>query len=439
MGLDSAWLNHHPEFFIHKVVPLDELALSDNELQERYPGYFPYRTPSYPDAGGRVPKTIMVAYGRDPHFYPWIDTAQLDYARPELRRKMIGVLSEIAGLVDGVRCDMAMLVLKEQVKNHRHPDMAWETFNKLMPDEFWTEAIRSVRRINPRFVFMAETYWAMEGYLQHLGFDYTYNKPLYEAMCHAFHMGQGDGLLNFLRVLGNEFLAKSVHFLENHDEERAMNALGDERQRPAAAMLCTLPGVALLYQGQLEGKRERLPVQRIVPLNDEPPNESLLNHYRGLLKATNQPVFRDGRLHVLYSNNSAFVSYARTNENTKAIVIINSSNKMQKGIVSLMPNLQLQGRTTYNLRDLYYGIKPTGSKGRQGVQPEYRYPAAQLINQGLYVELHPYDAHIFMVEAIVPLPGERLKGALRHLNAEWSMPRTARRWLGATMVRSSDR
>jgi glycosidase len=438
MGMDSPWLNEHPEYFIHKVLDKSEALLPDGELEQRYPGYFPYRTPSYPDQGRRVPKTIMVAYGRDPYFYPWIDTAQLDYAQPELRRRLIDILSYWAKIVDGVRCDMAMLVLREQVKVHRHPEMSNETFNKLMPEEFWTEAIRCVKRANPNFVFVAETYWAMEGYLQHLGFDYTYNKPLYEAMCHAFHTGHSEGLLNFLRTLGQEFLQKGVHFLENHDEERAMNALGDDRQKAAAVMMCTLPGVALIHQGQMEGKRERMPVQRVVPLHQETENTVLSAFYKNLLKITALPVLRSGRLHVLYCNNPAFVSYARMDGEDKVIVIINSSNRVERGFVTLTPTLRLETGTLYHLQDVFFDLKPEAAKQKHGVQPSYTYTAPQLINQGLFVELQPYDAHIFRVESTATSLTARVRRWVREFNAGLPLPRAARRLLGAAMTRYSD-
>ena len=439
MGLDSDWLNEHPEYFIHRVLDAAEEKLPDSELEVRYAGHFVYRTPSYPEAGTRVPKTIMVSYGKDPYFYPWIDTAQLDYANPGLRRKMIDVLSRWAKIVDGVRCDMAMLVLREQVKIHRHPEMSWENFNRWMPEEFWSEAIRVVKRVNPQFSFMAETYWAMEGYLQHLGFDYTYNKPLYEAICNAFHNGNAEGLMNFVRMLGTDFLKKGVHFLENHDEERAMNALGEERQRAAAALLFTLPGIALIHQGQLEGKRERLPVQRVVPLAQEQENASLAGFYRQLLQTTALPVFREGRLNVLYSNNSSFIAFARILNDTKAMVIINTSNHYQKGIIFVAPGLRLKAGGPYRLDDLFYGLKSKEVRRQPTVRPSYTYPAAQLINQGLYVELQPFDAHIFLLEQ----PGayalkERWVGALREVNDQLPLPRIARRVLGPAFMRSSD-
>jgi hypothetical protein len=57
----------------------------------------------------RGPK--ILAYGRDLNFPGWPDTLQLNYANPELQRARIDELVAIAGKCDGVRCDMAMLLL----------------------------------------------------------------------------------------------------------------------------------------------------------------------------------------------------------------------------------------------------------------------------------------------------------------------------------------
>jgi glycosidase len=439
MGLDSDWLNSHPEFFIHRLPTPSEMGLTDAELEKRNPGFFVHRTPSYPEGRRRVPRTILVAYGKDPYFYPWIDTAQLDYAEPALRRKMTEVLCDLARKVDGVRCDMAMLVLREQVKIHRHPDMSWENFNRLMPEEFWPEAIHAAKRVKPTFTFMAETYWSMEGYLQQLGFDYTYNKPLYEALCSSFQNGHAEGLLNFIRMLGNEFLNRGVHFIENHDEERAMNALGEERQRAAAAVITTLPGVALIHQGQMEGKRERLPVQRVVPVHQEPMNNSLRSFYEGLLKKTTGRLFREGRLNVLYSNNPSFITYSRIWDSQKALIIVNTSGHFQKGSVTLMPGLHLKTDASYELRDIYYDLKPAETKQKSTVMPTYHYTASHLINQGLYVELGPYDAHIFLIESQSDSKlAERFRHGWRALLEGLPWARSSKRIMEASYLRTPD-
>jgi len=215
--------------------------------------------------------------------------------------------------------------------------------------------------------------------------------------------------------------------------------LGDERQRAAAAVICTLPGVALLHQGQMEGKREKLPVQRAVPIHQEPTNAGLRSFYEGLLKVTSTPLFREGRLNVLYSNNPSFISYVRIDETSKAVIIVNTSDQPQKGIITLVPGMPLHAGNSYELHDLYYDLKSQATRRKSTVIPTYYYTAAHLITQGLYVELEAFDAHIFLIE---PHPGsklsERFVYALRMLNEGLPLPRVARRLLGPAMMRSSD-
>src|SRR5262249_51103009 len=142
----------HPEYFI----------FSNTDLRDERPtDYFNHRV-------GRL------AHGRDPYFAGWTDTVQFDYVHPGLRAHQIEVLKKLAGMVDGLRCDMAMLVLREQIKNQWFPRVDWWAFNDHMPEEFWSEAIRAVKGLRSDFIFMAEVYWDKEPYLQQLGFDLTY-------------------------------------------------------------------------------------------------------------------------------------------------------------------------------------------------------------------------------------------------------------------------
>src|SRR6516162_7216465 len=68
--------------------------------------------PNFPGCDtDRGPK--IFAYGRDPNFPGWPDTLQLNYANPELQAARIDELVAIGGKCDGVRCDMAMLLLPE--------------------------------------------------------------------------------------------------------------------------------------------------------------------------------------------------------------------------------------------------------------------------------------------------------------------------------------
>ena len=61
--------------------------------------------------------------------------------------------------------------------------------------------------------------------------------------------------------MDREVLARSVHFLENHDEPRAAGVFSLAEYRAALTLICGLPGMRLFHYGQLEGARVDLPVQ----------------------------------------------------------------------------------------------------------------------------------------------------------------------------------
>lgn len=142
---------------------------------------------------------------------------------------------------------MAMLVLE---------DVFARTWDRLpcpapAPGEFWAEAIPAVRA--PDFLFLAEAYWDLEERLQSLGFDYVYDKRVTDYL-----MGRDSaGLQLLLQGRTPEFLRRSVHFLENHDEPRVADRLTLEEHRAAALLVMGLPGMALLHDGQLSGARLR--------------------------------------------------------------------------------------------------------------------------------------------------------------------------------------
>ena len=252
LGLDHAWVAERPELFI--------------QSSAQKPETFPQET--------RV-GTRWLAHGKDPYFPAWIDTAQLDYRRSDTRLAMIGLLQAVARLCDGVRCDMAMLVLKEVFAK------TWQSFPyPLTPPttEFWDEAIQAVRKSRPDFLFLAEVYWDLETQLQSLGFDYTYDKRLYdhliarqprEAQAHLLHQAK-------------EFCAASVHFLENHDEPRIASLLSPAEHRAAALAVLGLPGLRFLHEGELSGARTRLPVH-LRGRPKEPHQEEIAALYEKLL------------------------------------------------------------------------------------------------------------------------------------------------------------
>ena len=95
MAPDHPWVERHADFFVHG---------SESDLANAPQNYCRVQT---------TEGTRVLAYGRDPYFSGWPDTLQLNYGNPALQEAMIAELVRIAGQCDGVRCDMAMLVLPE--------------------------------------------------------------------------------------------------------------------------------------------------------------------------------------------------------------------------------------------------------------------------------------------------------------------------------------
>src|SRR5437773_11156308 len=139
---------------------------------------------------------------------------------------MLDLLKSLAERCDGVRCDMAMLLFNDVFAR------TWERFpvpGSVPVSEFWATAILEVKQAHPDFIFLAEAYWGLEGRLQALGFDYTYDKTLYDRLIAR------DSAPSHLRNLPPKFIAASAHFLENHDEPRIASMLSPAEHQAAAA------------------------------------------------------------------------------------------------------------------------------------------------------------------------------------------------------------
>lgn len=179
-----------------------------------------------------------LAYGRDPNFPGWPDTLQLNYGNPALEAAMIAELQHVATFCDGVRCDMAMLLLPEVF--HR----TWDI--DIQP--FWPNAIAAVHEKYPHFLLMAEVYWDLEWTLLQQGFDFAYDKRLYDRLHQAIVPAVHDHL-----IAGIDYQARLARFLENHDEPRAAQIFPVPQHQAAALITYTVPGLRFFHYGQLKG------------------------------------------------------------------------------------------------------------------------------------------------------------------------------------------
>src|SRR5207249_6170889 len=192
-------------------------------------------------------------------------------------------LLKIASQCDAVRCDMAMLIL---------PDVFERTWG-LQAEPFWPKATQCVREKTPGFCFMAEVYWDLEYTLQQQGFDYTYDKRLYDRLCER----DAAGVRGHLRA-DPEFMRRSARFLENHDEPRAAATFAPGVHEAAAAITFLVPGLRFLHEGQLEGRTVRVSMH-LKRRPDEAGDPALVDFYERLLETLRADEFRNGRWQLL--------------------------------------------------------------------------------------------------------------------------------------------
>jgi hypothetical protein len=353
---DHPWVQEHPDYFIQ--------GTHDDFI-------------SSPHAFLKVEDHIL-ACGRDPYFPPWPDVIQVNAFAPGLRQALIDTLLSMAGQCDGVRCDMAMLLINQIFRQ------TWgERAGALPAREFWEEVIPAVKAQYPEFLLIAEAYWDREGELQQQGFDYCYDKRLYDRLRH----GSADPVHKHL-LADLSYQERLVRFIENHDEPRAAAAFGDRQARAAAVTIATLPGARLFHQGQFEGRRIRLPVF----LNRRPPepvDSDLQNFYHTLLAAVAQPVFKAGawRLCERYGwpDNWSYLNLAawgwRLGEERR-LIIVNLSEHRSQALVPL-PWEDLPGRP-WTLIDAFTG-------------EIYERDGLELRQPGLFVDLEAWQFHFFQV------------------------------------------
>jgi hypothetical protein len=349
---DHPWVAEHPEFFIHG---------NAGDIHSA-PG-------SYMEACGRV-----FACGRDPYFPAWYDVLQLNAFEPTLRQAVIATLSNIAEQCDGVRCDMAILVMNSTF------ELTWGDRAGPRPSkEYWQEVIPIVKDRYPGFLFVAEAYWGLEWELQQQGFDFCYDKTLYDRMEH----GTPESIrLHLCADLA--YQNKLLRFIENHDEPRAAATFPAAKQQAVAVCVSTLPGTRLFHEGQFEGRKVRLPVF----LGRRPPesfDESLSCFYRALVDTVNTDVFRSGQWSLCertgWPDNPSFqnlVSWSWTLDDQRYLIAINLSDHPAQGLIEI----PWAGGQTWYLTDVLSHV----SYERAG--DEMRCP-------GLYVDLGPWNYHFF--------------------------------------------
>lgn len=355
---DHPWAGEHPEYFVR--------GSADDVKSD---------PASFVESGGTV-----FARGRDPYFPAWPDVLQLNAFDPGLRLAAVETILEIAEQCDGIRCDMAMLMLNAIFER------TWGARAGAKPaGDYWATTIAAIKGKHPEFTFIAEAYWDLEWELQQQGFDSCYDKTLYDRMEHAGAESVRQHLL-----ADRSYQDKLVRFIENHDEPRAAATLSSGKERAAAVAILTLPGAKLVHEGQLEGRKVRLPVF-LARRPQEPVDQGLVAFYGRLLNATNCDVFRNGAWHLCersgWPDNQSYgdvLGWCWAQGDERYLVVIHFADGTAQARVQL-PWDELRGKT-WRLDDVLS-------------DEVYDRDGDEMRNTGLYVDLGPWACHVFRVSA----------------------------------------
>ncbi|MFN0158719.1 MAG: alpha-amylase family glycosyl hydrolase [Bacteroidota bacterium] len=329
-----------------------------------------------------------IAFGKDPYFPGWTDTGQLNFDHQGMRQALIHELLKIAELCDGVRCDMAMLVLDE-VFTKTWGTLAGTNEGVHATGEFWREAIDAVRSVHPKWMFIAEAYWDLEWPLQQLGFDYTYDKRLYDRLLRE----GASSVYDYLKA-EKDYQQRSLRFIENHDEPRAARVLSNEAWHVAAATaMATVPGMALFHEGQLDGRTAKLPVQ-LARRPDEKPAVQIRRFYEKLISSVACPIIQHGEWSLLdirpaWQGNESWRNFLahlwQRGTDEARLIVINYAPLNSQCYIGL--SLEKTSGVTIEFRDLM--STATYTRERQA-----------LLSKGLFFDLPPYGLHMFDVRPV---------------------------------------
>jgi glycosidase len=250
----------------------------------------------------------------------WADVADLNYDNPRLRDYMIEMLKfwlkEFD--LDGFRCDVAGFV----------------------PTDFWERARTELERIKPDIVMLAE--WDSPDLLTK-AFDLDYAWPMHSALTEVL-MGMKPATA-FRQVWEDErrkFPRNALHmrFSDNHDERRAIARFGERGALAASALMCTLDGVPLIYNGMEVGDTaesgspalfEKIPI--LWQIAERRPEFPRFYKQMIALRKTSEALRRGDVQWLRNSDEARIVTYSRRSTDEEILVAINFSNQPFVGTV----------------------------------------------------------------------------------------------------------
>eukprot|EP01027_Heterolobosea_sp_BB2_P008076 GEZU01011991.1.p1 GENE.GEZU01011991.1~~GEZU01011991.1.p1 ORF type:complete len:549 (-),score=165.91 GEZU01011991.1:326-1972(-) len=357
-AVDAPWTTTNPQYYV--------LAPKGSQP--------PYDSNTYLPNG--------IAYGSAGWGGSWIDTAQFNYWNPDTVAARMKQLNYVASMADGIRCDMAYLLLNDLIEQNWGQQLASWGYSR-PSQEFWEVAIPAAKKVNPNVIFLAEVYDPYQATLQSLGFDYTYDKDLYDRLTN----GNLDNIRQWLSSNSVQYFRQSAHFVANHDEQQAVANFGSpERANAAAAVTFTVPGMRFHWKGDFSGATTRLLVQ-LRRRAEEPKNNQTEAFYKILMNITTADVFNYGTWTYLNVGGSdqawTLLAWMWRYNDEKRLCVINYSTEVGSGAI-VLPNAEPgpNGQDMIPVTDLM-------------TNTVYMRSAQTMRTTGLFVVIQPWTAQIF--------------------------------------------
>lgn len=299
----------------------------------------------------------------------WGGMPDLNYENPAVKDSMFAIsdfwIEEVG--VDGFRQD-AVLYIDEDGSTLKNTP---ETF------QFWQDFTANLKAANPEAFSVGEAWEPTETVLQYITndrLDYAFEFDLARAIINGVNSGDATGFIGQMqKVYDNYPFLQYGNFLTNHDMNRVFNDFGQDidKNKVAASLYLTLPGIPYLYYGEEVGmlgqkpdEDIRLPMQWSDEVNAgfttgnpwRAPNSnyadfnvevmqedenSLFNHYRELIQLRNSGYqLQFGQLDIGSSSDERVLSFIRGNEDgiNPVIVITNLSSEKLDDIFIEIPN-----------------------------------------------------------------------------------------------------
>jgi len=252
----------------------------------------------------------------------WTDVAGLDYANPDLRAYMIKMMEYWVQAcdIDGYRCDVASMV----------------------PEDFWTDARAAVRKLKPEFMWLAE---ASKPELMTQAFDIDYDWPLMASLNKVImDSAPASELERTWRESRQAFPKGTLHMRvsDDHDESRAVARFGINGALAASALMFTLDGVPLLYNGMEVGDAtesgDPALFNKLTIFWHPKGRPPLREIYQGLINLREHyaSCFCNNRVTWLRNSDANdVVTFMRSDGTNEFIVAVNFSNRPVAGKVEL--------------------------------------------------------------------------------------------------------